>query len=89
LLNMGNFILSNNIAHDVSFDVEMLSKTVSCDVTYFYSLILDQLNGCQLHVVENLEYEHCIHDDGLQIKYSAECNGTLWDHLVPYFRDAR
>jgi len=87
LLNMGNFILSKNIVHDVVFDKEIISKINYCDVMYLNSLVFKQLEGFNFHIVDNLECEYSIHDDSLQMQYSNECKGILWDYLVPYFRN--
>jgi len=87
LLNLGNYILSKSLVYNVTYEDEMLPKIISCDVTYFNSLAFKQVNDFQFHVVENLELEYLIHEEGLQIVYSKECNGTLWDYLVPYFRN--
>ena len=85
LLNMGNYILSKNIIHNITFDIEMLPKTISCDVMYFHSLVFKQLEGFQFHIVEKLEYDHVIHNGSIQLEYSNKCNETLWEYLVPYF----
>jgi len=85
LLNMGNYMISKKTVRDINFDSTILEKSTSCDVMYFNMLAFKQLHGFQFHIVENLEYDHRVHEDSIQLLTKDDCNGTLWDYLVPEY----
>ena len=84
-MNMGNYVLTKQFLHKITFDMEMLPNTTSCDVMYFNMLLFKQIDGFEFHIVEGLEYEHAVHDDSLQLKTQDNCNDTLWNFLIPEY----
>jgi hypothetical protein len=64
LLNAGNFVINKYLIDNLDLKNEIdfinLNKASPYDVLYFNLLLFEQLD-LNLHVVNNLEYYHCVH----------------------------
>ena len=69
LMNTGNYVINKTIVNElnISKEVENIKYSSACDVIYFNTLLFEQL-PLNIHVVKNLEYEHCVHADSIYIK---------------------
>lgn len=71
LLNTGNYIINKYLIDnlDLKNEIETISSNKSnpYDVLYFNTLLFEQLD-LNLHVVNNLEYYHCVHGGSIYLK---------------------
>ena len=66
LMNAGNYVINKYLIDNLNIDNNMhnINQSSACDVIYFNILLFQQLN-LNLHVVNNLEYEHVVHDGSI------------------------
>jgi hypothetical protein len=84
-LNTGNYILSKTIIKNIKYDVNILEKISSCDVIYFNMLALQQFDNLEIHIVNNMEYIHNVHNDSEYLKTHTKCDNTLNNFITPQY----
>jgi len=69
LMNTGNYILNKYLVNNLNLQKEInnISKSSSCDVIYFNTLLFEQLD-LNMHIVPNLEYSHVVHNGSIYIQ---------------------
>jgi DNA-directed RNA polymerase subunit H (RpoH/RPB5) len=87
LINTGNFVLTKDVVENLKYDVELLPKISACDVMYFSLLTFQQFDGMEMHVVDNLEYDHVVHSNCVSIETYEECDYTKYYKVIPQFFD--
>jgi hypothetical protein len=87
LINTGNFVLTKDVVENLKYDVDILPKISACDVMYFSLLAFQQIEGMEMHVVNNLEYEHTVHTNCVSIETYEECDYTKYYKVIPQFFD--
>lgn len=77
LMNTGNYIINNYLIQNLNLhnEIENVQKSCACDVIYFNTLLFEKLD-LHMHVVENLEYEHVVHNGSVYAQTS---------HIFSYF----
>lgn len=83
LLNTGNFVLNKKIVDDIRYDESVMSVITAADVLYFNLLAYLQFDDLQLHVVENLEYEHVVHGGSLYTNTIHNCRTFIDSVITP------
>jgi FkbM family methyltransferase len=84
-LNTGNYILSKNITKNIKYDSSILENITSCDVIFFNLLALQQFNNLEIHILNNMEYTHNVHDDSEYLKTHHKCDHTLNNFVIPQY----
>jgi hypothetical protein len=71
LMNTGNYVINKFLIQNLNLqnEKENIYKSSACDVIYFNTLLFEQLD-LHMHIVENLEYEHVVHDGSIYLKTS-------------------
>jgi hypothetical protein len=86
LLNTGNYIISKSITDNIQYNNDIMDIISGCDVIYFNYLTFLQFPNMELHIVEGLEYEHTVHDDGGEYnKRHPECDYFKYQMLMPSY----
>ena len=68
-INTGNYVLNKNIIDNLNIDKEIeLIHTSACDVKLINTLFIEQFENLNIHVVENMKYDHVVHDESLYLK---------------------
>jgi len=69
LMNTGNFVINKYLIDNLNINNEIhnIKQSSACDVIYFNILLFKQLD-LNLHVVNNLEYDHVVHDGSIYIQ---------------------
>jgi hypothetical protein len=69
LFNNGNYIINKYLMENLNLDEELenIKKTSACDVIYMNLLFMEQLD-LNFHVVQNLEYEHVVHQGSIYLE---------------------
>ena len=69
LMNTGNYVLNSYLIQNLNLqhETENIQKSSACDVIYFNTLLFEQLD-LHMHVVENLEYEHVVHNGSIYLQ---------------------
>lgn len=83
LLNTGNYVITKNIILKIlqnDFNLE-LDKISSSDVLYFNLLVFEQIENFELHILENLHYDHVVHDDSEYLKTHKYCGDYFNKHI--------
>lgn len=88
-LNTGNYILSQNITKNINYNISnqpnILDNITSCDVIFFNLLALQQFANLEMHIVNNMEYIHNVHDDSEYLKTHHICDTTLNNFVLPQY----
>jgi len=87
LINTGNFVLTKDVVENLKYDEELLPKISACDVMYFSLIAFQQMEDLEMHVVDNLEYEHTVHTNCVSIETYEECDNTKYYKVIPQFFD--
>jgi len=71
LMNTGNYVINKYLIENLNLENELknIYKSSACDVIYLNTLLFEQLD-LNLHVVQNLEYDHIVHNDSIYTKTS-------------------
>jgi hypothetical protein len=87
LLNTGNYVLRKELAVNVKYhmDKEILLQISACDVMYFLLLLFQQFDDFEFHVVNDLSYEHSVHDDSEYIKTYDKCRNFRDNVIKPHY----
>lgn len=69
-INTGNYIINKNLIDNVDFekDMSLIEKSSACDVKLMNTLFLEQFENFNIHVVENMKYNHVVHDESVYLK---------------------
>lgn len=78
-INTGNYIINKNIIDNLCIKNELtLMKTSSaCDVKFMNTLFLEQFKNLNIHVVENMKYEHCVHENSIYLQTYVRTQDTI------------
>lgn len=78
LMNTGNYVINKYLIDNINLENESenISKSPSCDVIYFNTLLFEQLD-LNMHVVDGMEYEHVVHDGSTYMR-----NCSLYYHFA-------
>lgn len=81
LMNTGNYVINKNLFNklDLSNETNNIYKSSACDVIYFNTLLFEQTN-VEMHVVDELEYEHVVHPKSTYI--TTKNNHTNFNNEV-------
>lgn len=73
LMNTGNYVINKYLINnlDITNEINNIELSSSCDVIYFNTLLFEQLD-LNLHVVNNLEYNHVVHNGSIYIQTSYQ-----------------
>jgi hypothetical protein len=73
LMNTGNFVINKYLIDNLNINNEThnINQSSSCDVIYFNILLFKQLD-LNLHIVNNLEYDHVVHSGSIYIQTSQQ-----------------
>lgn len=66
LMNTGNYVINKNLIYNLNLQNEQnnIHKSSACDVIYFNTMLFEQLD-LNMHVVQDLEYEHVVHNGSI------------------------
>jgi len=69
-INTGNYVLNKNLIVNLNIDDEsgLVETSSACDVKFMNTLFLEQFENLNIHVVENIQYEHSVHDESVYLK---------------------
>jgi len=69
LMNTGNYVLNKYLINNINLhaEIEHIKLSSACDVIYFNTLLFEQLD-LNMHIVENLEYSHVVHDGSIYVQ---------------------
>jgi hypothetical protein len=69
LMNTGNYVINKYLIDNINLENESenISKSPSCDVIYFNTLLFEHMD-LNMHVVDGMEYEHVVHDGSTYLK---------------------
>jgi hypothetical protein len=69
LMNTGNYVLNKYLINNINLnaEIEQIKLSSACDVIYFNTLLFEQLD-LNMHIVENLEYSHVVHDGSIYVQ---------------------
>jgi hypothetical protein len=69
-INTGNYVLNKNLIDNLNIDDEsgLVETSSACDVKFINTLFLEQFENLNIHVVENMKYEHVVHDESVYLK---------------------
>lgn len=87
LLNTGNFILHKNIIDNINFDDSVMFQITACDVLFFNLLAFQQFDNLQIHVVENMEYEHIVHSGSVYTNTIHNCSNYIDNFVNPGYQN--
>ena len=78
-VNTGNYIINKNLIDNLKdIDKEMdIIETSACDVKFMNTLFLEQFSKFNIHVVENLKYDHFVHDESIYLKTYMKTQDTI------------
>lgn len=73
LMNTGNYVINKYLINNLNINnqIHNINQSSSCDVIFFNILLFQQLD-LNLHVVNNLEYDHVVHDGSIYIQTSQQ-----------------
>lgn len=80
LINTGNYIINKLVIDNINIEhenKEILNTSFACDVKYFNLLLLEQFPKIEFHIVEQLEYEHNVHDNSIYLKTFMKYSNTI------------
>jgi hypothetical protein len=86
LLNTGNFVFNKYIIDNIKYDDSVMNVITAADVLYFNLLAFLQFQDFQIHVVENLEYEHVVHGGSIYTNTIHNCRTFIDNVITPAFR---
>jgi hypothetical protein len=86
LLNTGNFVLNKKIVDNIRYDESVMFVITAADVLYFNLLAYLQFEDIQLHVVENLEYDHVVHGGSIYTNTIHNCRTFIDSVITPALR---
>jgi len=83
LMNTGNYVINKYLIDniDLNNERENIKKSSACDVIYFNTILFEQLD-LNMHIVENLEYDHVVHDGSIYTQTAGdnkEFNNTIYN----------
>ena len=69
-INTGNYILNKYLIDNLNIDDEarLIEISSACDVKLINTLFMEQFENLNIHVVENMKYEHVVHDESIYLK---------------------
>jgi len=78
-INTGNYIINKNLIDTLNFekDIELIQKSSACDVKLMNTLFLEQFENFNIHVVENMKYNHVVHDESVYLKNYMKTQDTI------------
>lgn len=77
-LNTGNYILNKNLIDNINIDNEAeLIQTSACDVKFVNTLFIEQFENLNIHVVENMKYDHVVHDESVYLKTHVKTQDVI------------
>ena len=85
LLNTGNYVIHKRIINNITYDDSVMFYITSCDVIYFNLLAFLQFEDFQLHIVQNLEYDHVVHNGSIYTNTHHNCDGFLNNVILPQY----
>ena len=85
LLNTGNYIVTKSSINNITYDNSIMHKISACDVLYFNLLLFQQFEDFELHIVNNLEYNHVVHDDSLYLTTIKTCIEYRDNVIIPSY----
>lgn len=67
-MNTGNYVINKYLIDNINIEkeTENIKKSSACDVIFFNTLLLEQFN-LMFHILQELEYEHVVHDGSVYI----------------------
>ena len=86
LLNTGNFVVNKKIIENIRYDESVMFVITAADVLYFNLLAYLQFDDFQLHVVENLEYNHVVHGGSIYTNTIHNCKTFIDSVIAQGFR---
>jgi len=86
LLNTGNFVINKKIVDNIIYDESVMFVITAADVVYFNLLAFSQFDDFQLHVVENLEYDHVVHSGSIYTNTVHNCRAFIDSFIMPTIR---
>ena len=87
LLNTGNYVITKNIIDNIKFDKDLLFKISAYDVIYFNLLVFQQFDDFTFHVIEDVEYDHVVHDDSIHLKTFNNCVDFYHSYILPTIKN--
>lgn len=66
LMNVGNYVINKYVIDNIKIDDYNCLKYNACDVIFFNTLCFEQLD-IEFHIVENLFYEHTVHNNSVYL----------------------
>jgi len=72
MMNTGNYLMTKNIVNKIIPDTSISGSIHSADVIYFNTLCFYQIENFEFHILENLEYEHIVHNNSCYIINSSK-----------------
>ncbi len=79
-INTGNYILNKKSIQNLNITSEpndLIYNSSACDVKYMNTLFLEQFEDLEIHVVENMEYEHTVHDNSIYLQTYMKTWNTI------------
>lgn len=78
-INTGNYIINKNLIDTLNFekDIELIQKSSACDVKLMNTLFFEQFENLNIHVVENMKYDHVVHGESVYLKNYIKTQDTI------------
>ena len=78
-INTGNYILNKNLIHNLNVDgeLELMKTSSACDVKFMNTLFLEQFRNLNIHIVNNMKYQHVVHDESVYLKTYMKTQGAI------------
>ncbi len=84
LMNTGNYVLTKDIFDNIKYDVDV-NLISACDVIYFNILIFQQFPKLKFHILENLEYDHVVHEGSIYTNTIDYCRYFIDNMVKPMY----
>jgi hypothetical protein len=70
LMNTGNYVLNKYLYDNINISNEKnINQSHSTDVIYVNTLFFEQYPNFEFHIIQNLEYDHSMHDGSIYLEY--------------------
>jgi len=78
-INTGNYIINKNLIDKLKLDndLSLIESSSACDVKIMNTLFLEQFENLNIHIVENMIYEHCVHDNSIYLQTYIRTHDTI------------
>jgi FkbM family methyltransferase len=87
LLNTGNYVFNKDLFANIKYDESVMNIISACDVIYFNLLAFQQYPDLELHIPNDLTYEHRVHSGSTYLTEITNKTHAYRDKtIIPAFK---